>query len=132
AGRGTAGGRRALPRDPALRTTLGWSYELLAPGERVVLRRLCVFAGRFTLDDVEAVCITGGEPAAQALHLVSSLVDKSLVIKEEAKSIACYRLHETMREYAGLKLREAGEQEAVELRSADFYVSACRRRAQDS
>src|SRR5215831_4077519 len=128
----TAGGQAALPRHQTLRTTIDWSYELLAPGERVVLRRLCVFAGRFTLDDVEAVCITGGEPAAQALHLVSSLVDKSLVIKEEAKSIACYRLHETMREYAGLKLREAGEQEAVELRCADFYVSACRQRAADS
>ena len=128
----TAGGQAALPRHQTLRTTIDWSYELLGPEERVVLRRLCVFAGRFTLDDVEAVCITDGEPAAQALHLVSSLVDKSLVIKEEAKSIACYRLHETMREYAGLKLREAGEQEAVELRCADFYVSACRRRAEDS
>src|SRR5262252_10361420 len=128
----TAGGRAALPRHQTLRTTIDWSHDLLPPEERILLRRLCVFAGRFTLDDVEAVCITDGEPAAQALHLVSSLVDKSLVIKEEAKSVACYRLHETMREYAGLKLREAGEQEAIELRRADYYVSACRRRAEDS
>jgi predicted ATPase/DNA-binding CsgD family transcriptional regulator len=125
----TGGGRAALPRHQTLRTTIDWSHELLAPEERVLLRRLCAFAGRFTLDDVEAVCITGGEPAHQALGLVSSLVDKSLVIKEEARSVACYRLHETMREYAGLKLREAGEQEAIELRAADYYVSACRRRA---
>src|SRR5215472_3310132 len=128
----TAGGRAALPRHQTLRTTIDWSHDLLPPEERILLRRLCVFAGRFTLDDVEAVCITDCEPAAQALHLVSSLVDKSLVIKEEAKSVACYRLHETMREYAGLKLREAGEQEAIELRRADYYVSACWRRAADA
>jgi len=128
----TAGGRAALPRHQTLRTTIDWSYELLAPEERGLLRRLCVFGGRFTLDDVAAVCVTDGDPAAQALHLVSSLVDKSLVIKEEAKSVACYRLHETMREYAGLKLREAGEQEAIELRCANYYVSACWRLAADS
>src|SRR5215467_1490217 len=127
----TAGGRAALPRHQTLRTTIDWSHDLLPPEERILLRRLCVFAGRFTLDDVEAVCITDGDPAAQALHLVSSLVDKSLVIKEEAKSVACYRLHETMREYAGLKLREAGEQEAIELRCANHYVSACWRLAAD-
>ena len=128
----TSGGRGALPRHQTLRTTIDWSHELLAPEERVLLRRLCAFAGRFTLDDVEAVSITDDEPADQTLHLVSSLVDKSLLIKEEAKSIACYRLHETMREYAGVKLKEAGEQEAVDLRCADYYVAACRRRARDA
>jgi predicted ATPase/DNA-binding CsgD family transcriptional regulator len=128
----TGGGRAALPRHQTLRTTIDWSYDLLTPEERRLLRRLCVFAGRFTLDDVAAACITDGEPVDQALPLVSSLIDKSLVVKEEAKSVACYRLHATMREYAGLKLRESGEQEAIELRCADYYVSACRRRARDS
>ncbi len=128
----TAGGRAAVPRHQTLRMTIDWSHDLLAAEERVLLRRLCVFAGRFTLDDVAAVCITDGEPPAQALNLVSSLVDKSLVIKEEAKSIACYRLHETMREYAILKLREAGEHVAVGLRCADYYVSECRRRTVDA
>jgi predicted ATPase/DNA-binding CsgD family transcriptional regulator len=128
----TAGGRAALPRHQTLRTAIDWSHDQLAPAERVLLRRLCVFAGRFTLDDVESVCITDGEPAAQALDLTSSLVDKSLVIKEDARSVACYRMHESMREYAGLKLREAGEQQAIELRCADYYVSACRRRTADS
>ena len=128
----TAGGRGALPRHQTLQTTIDWSHDLLTPQERVLLRRLCVFAGRFTLDDVEAVCVTDGDPATQALHLVSSLVDKSLVIKEEARRVACYRLHETMREYAGHKLRESGEQDAIELRCADYYVSACSRRAADA
>ena len=68
-------------------------------------------------------------PAAQALDLLSSLVDKSLVMKEDADGLACYRLHETMREFAGLKLPEAGEQEAVELRCAEYYRSTCQRSA---
>ena len=119
----TGGSRAALPRHQTLRTTIEWSHDLLADGERAVLRRSCVFAGRFTLEDVESVCTSGDAPAAQALDLLSSLVDKSLVMKEDANGLACYRLHETMREFAGLKLAEAGEEEAVELRCAEYYRS---------
>src|SRR5215467_14600561 len=52
----TGGGRAALPRHQTLQTTIDWSHELLPAGERTLLRRLCVFAGRFTLEDVESVC----------------------------------------------------------------------------
>jgi predicted ATPase/DNA-binding CsgD family transcriptional regulator len=123
------GSRAALPRHQTLRTTVDWSHELLAADERTLLRRLCVFASRFTLEDVESVCTTGDVPAAYALDLLSSLVDKSLVMKEDVRGLACYRLHETMREYAGLKLREAGEEGVVELRCAEHYRSMCRRSA---
>ncbi len=119
----TGGSRAALPRHQTLRTTIEWSHDLLADGERAVLRRSCVFAGRFTLEDVESVCTFGDAPAAQALDLLSSLVDKSLVMREDANGLACYRLHETMREFAGLKLAEAGEEEAVESRCAEYYRS---------
>jgi len=121
----TGGSRAALPRHQTLRTTIEWSYDLLTPAERTLLRRLCVFAGRFMLDDVELVCSSGDVPAARALDLLSSLIDKSLVIKEDTGGAACYRLHETMREYARLRLHEAGEQDAVELRCADYYLSRC-------
>ena len=121
----TGGSHAALPRHQTLRTTIEWSHDLLSDGERAVLRRSRAFAGRFTLDDVESVCGSGDVPAAQALDLLSSLVDKSLVMKEDARGLACYRLHETMREFAGLKLREAGEEEAVELRCAEYYRSRC-------
>jgi predicted ATPase/DNA-binding CsgD family transcriptional regulator len=121
----TGGSRAALPRHQTLQTTIDWSHELLAASERALLRRLCVFAGRFTLDDVESVCISDDVPPANTLNLLSSLVEKSLVMREDARSLACYRLHETMREYAGLKLREAGEQETTELRFVDYYVSRC-------
>ncbi|MGN6174432.1 MAG: LuxR C-terminal-related transcriptional regulator, partial [Streptosporangiaceae bacterium] len=119
----TGGSHAALPLHHTLRTTIEWSHDLLSDGERAVLRRSRAFAGRFTLDDVESVCGSGDVPAAQALDLLSSLVDKSLVMKEDARGLACYRLHETMREFAGLKLRESGEQEAVELRCAEYYRS---------
>jgi predicted ATPase/DNA-binding CsgD family transcriptional regulator len=121
----TGGSGAALPRHQTLRTTIEWSHDLLTDGERAVLRRSRVFAGRFILDDVESVCSFGDVPVAQALDVVSSLVDKSLVMKEDAQGLACYRLHETMREFAGLKLREAGEEETSELRCAEYYRSTC-------
>ncbi len=126
----TGGSRAALPRHQTLRTTIEWSHDLLGSDERTLLRRLCVFAGRFTLEDVEAVCTSDDVPAAHALDLLSSLVDKSLVMKQDAPGLACYRLHETMREFAALELREAGEEEVVELRCVEYYVSSCRRSAE--
>ncbi len=119
----TGGTRAALPRHQTLRTTIEWSHDLLTGDERAVLRRSCAFAGRFTLEDVESVCTSEDVPAARALDVLSSLVDKSLVMKEDANGLACYRLHETMREFAGLRLADAGEQEAVELRCAEYYRS---------
>ena len=121
----TGGSRAALPRHQTLQTTIDWSYELLVANERTLLRRLCVFAGRFTLDDVESVCISDDVPAPGALDLLTSLVEKSLVMKEDTRSLACFRLHETMREYARLKLQEAHELETVELRCVSYYVSRC-------
>jgi predicted ATPase/DNA-binding CsgD family transcriptional regulator len=121
----TGGSRAALPRHQTLRTTIEWSHDLLSDGERAVLRRTCAFAGRFTLEDVEAVCTSDDVPAAQALDLLSSLVDKSLVMKEDAAGLACYRLHETMREFAVLKLAAVGEDQAVELRCAGYYQARC-------
>jgi predicted ATPase len=77
----TGGSRAALPRHQTLRTTIEWSHDLLTGGERAVLRRSCAFAGRFTLEDVESVCTSEDVPAAQVLDVLSSLVDKSLVMK---------------------------------------------------
>ncbi|GAA2215347.1 LuxR family transcriptional regulator [Nonomuraea monospora] len=146
------GGTRALPRHQTLRTTIDWSHDLLDPAEQALLRRLCVFAGRFTLEDVEAVCANDAPPAPRdadvvgpptlrdadmarvgdgpsVLDRLASLVDKSLVIKEDARALACYRLHETMREYAALKLREAGEEEALARRFTAHYTALCLRAA---
>ena len=119
----TGGARAALPRHQTLRTAIDWSHDLLVAEERTLLRRLCVFAGRFTLEDAESICAFGDVQADKAVDLLSSLVDKSLVGKEDVRNVACFRLHETMREYASEKLSEAGEQQQVERRCTDHYVS---------
>ncbi len=121
----TGGGRAALPRHQTLETAIDWSFDLLTEPERALFRKLCVFAGRFTLDDVEAVC-------HGTLTLMSSLVDKSLVIKEDARGVACYRLHETMREYAQKKLQDADEVEATGERCTAYFVTRCQARALDA
>ena len=115
----TGGGRAALPRHQTLETAIDWSHDLLTETERTLLRRLCVFTGRFTLEDVEAVCVP------HALGPLGSLVEKSLVVREDFRGLPCYRLHETMREYAARKLRDAHEDEAVERRCTDYYVARC-------
>jgi predicted ATPase/DNA-binding CsgD family transcriptional regulator len=111
----TGGSRAALPRQQTLRTTIDWSYDLLSEHEQTLFRALCVFAGRFTLEDIEAVCGPG------SLDRLSSLVDRSLAIKEDAQGAACYRLHETIREYAALRMRKAGEEEDLEERCLEHY-----------
>jgi predicted ATPase/DNA-binding CsgD family transcriptional regulator len=112
----TGGGRAALPRHQTLETAIDWSHDLLNRDERAMFRRLCVFAGRFTMQDAEVVC-------AGTLELMSSLVDKSLVIKEDARGVAGYRLHETMREYARNKLQQSGESTATIEKCVDYYVT---------
>ena len=119
-------GRGTLPRHQTLRLAIEWSHDLLTPDERTLLRRLSVFAGRFTLEDVEAVCAADDVPQRDVLDLVASLVDKSLVTADVTRGVACYRLHETMREFARLRLREAGEEDAVEERCVAYFVSRCR------
>jgi predicted ATPase/DNA-binding CsgD family transcriptional regulator len=125
----TGGGRAALPRHQTLRTTIDWSYDLLTAPEQMLFRRLCVFAGRFTLEDVESVCTSHEGPAIGALDVLSALVDKSLVIKEDIRGLACYRLHETLREYASIKLRDAREEELLGERCIEHYRTTCLRSA---
>jgi hypothetical protein len=109
----TSGSRAALPRHQTLRTAIDWSHDLLDADERIMLRRLGVFAARFTLEDVQGVCTSEGLPAARVLDVLNSLIDKSLVSAEPAGPVAFYRLYETIREYARLRLREAGEDELL-------------------
>ena len=78
----TGGSRVALPRHRTLRATMDWSYGLLAEPERILLRRLAVFAGGWTLEAAEAVCGGDGIPEAEVLDLLAGLVDKSLVVLE--------------------------------------------------
>ena len=117
----TGGRRTALPRHQTLRATLDWSYELLPEPERLVMRRLAVFAGDFTADAVSSVAAGGEIAASEAVCSLANLVTKSLVMAEVGSVIAHYRLHETTRAYALEKLAESGEFEQVARRHANYY-----------
>ncbi len=116
----TGGHRTALQRHQTLRATLDWSYELLAEPERVVLRRLTVFAGAFSLESASAVATSAGISASDVVDCVVNLVAKSL-LSAGGSAVAQYRLLETTRAYAIEKLREAGELEAFARRHAEHY-----------
>jgi len=96
----TGGSRVALERQQTLRALVSWSYDLLQEKEKIVLDRLSVFAAGFDLEAAEAVC--GADPIApeEVLDLVSSLVEKSLVMVEQAADASRYGLLETIREFA--------------------------------
>jgi predicted ATPase/DNA-binding SARP family transcriptional activator len=120
----TAGSRTAIPRHQTLRATIDWSYDLLTEQERILLRRLSVFAGGFTLEAAEAVC-SQGMRQSNILDLLGRLVDKSLVIVEADSEVSGtrYRLLETIRQYALEKLVETGEASVIRDRHLDFYLS---------
>jgi non-specific serine/threonine protein kinase len=132
----TVGSRTALPRHQTLRASIDWSHDLLSDAERILFRRLAVFAGGFTLEDAEAVCphpqmddqIAGAEPEraarrdsataarldrADILPFLAGLIDKSLVHVDGRDGDVRYTLLETVRQYARECLREADEIELL-------------------
>ena len=119
--------RTAVPRHQTLRASVDWSYNLLGEEERVVLRRLAVFAGGFTLDAAEEVCSEGGIARVNVLDIVTRLVDRSLVQVGEEASAARYRLLETIRQYAWERLAESGERDLVRARHLRYFVELAER-----
>jgi predicted ATPase/DNA-binding winged helix-turn-helix (wHTH) protein len=117
----TGGRRTALPRHQALRATLDWSYELLAEPERVILRRLAVFAGPFGLEAAAAVTASPELAAVDVIEGLLGLVTKSIVVVEGEGAVARYRLLDTTRAYALEKLEERGERERLTHRHAEYY-----------
>jgi len=105
----TAGDRSAAPRQRTLRAAIEWSYELLTDPERALFRRLSIFSG-WSLEMAEQVCADEEIPAAEVLGLTAALVDKSLVVLDpELLGQARYRMLDTIREYAALRLAQADE-----------------------
>jgi len=122
----TGGSRTALPRQQTLRATIDWSHSLLTEGEKVLLRRLSVFRGSWTLDAAEEVC--GNEPirVIGVLDLLTGLVNKSLVSTFELISETRYRMLETIRTYAAEKLVEIQEIAHLRDRHLEFYINLSR------
>jgi predicted ATPase len=107
------GGRRdALPRQQTLRALLEWSHARLSDRERVLLRRLAVFAGDWTLEAAEAVCAGEGLTSSEVLHGLARVVGASLVgvVVEQEDEQPRYRLLETVRAHAREGLRASGEE----------------------
>jgi predicted ATPase/class 3 adenylate cyclase len=117
----TGGSRTALERHQTLQALIDWSHDLLSDDERLVLRRLSVFAGGWSLDAAQAVC---AEPLGEVLDTLARLADKSLVTVDESREAAeaRYRLLETIRQYARDKLLASGESERIRDRHLEHYL----------
>ncbi len=105
-----------LPRQQTLQALIDWSYGLLRPDEATLFNRLAVFAGGWTLDATEAIFNDDG------LDILIELVEQSLVIFGYDPARKRYRMHETIRQYAGEKLRLSGEEPAILARHAHYYA----------
>ncbi|MDV7355903.1 protein kinase [Rhodococcus oxybenzonivorans] len=117
----TLGSRGAPTRQQTLRLSIDWSYELCSQQEQQLWAQLSVFAGSFELDAAEGVC-AGPPHAEDLLDTVTSLVDKSILIREESASVVRFRMLETLRDYGSEKLTEAGEADRLRRRHRDWYL----------
>jgi predicted ATPase len=123
----TAGPRTLLPRQRTLRAVVDWSYDLLDPSERLLFERLSVFPGSVRLEAVEAVCAGSGIAEADVADLLSRLVDKSLVMMGRGPMGTRYSMLQTLAEYAGERLGEAGGPGALRRRHAEWLLALARR-----
>jgi predicted ATPase len=122
----TGGAADAPARQRTQRETIRWSYDLLDPAEQRGFRALAVFHGSFSLAAVKAVTGAAGI-AGRVLETLGSLVDKSLVIVHETPGDdARFGMLETIREFAGERLREAGEAPELERRHFAFALATVR------
>jgi predicted ATPase len=112
----------APTRQQTLQATLQWSHDLLEPDERLLFRRLAVFAGGFELGAVEAVCAGDGLERSEIVDVLARLVEKSLVACGDLAGQARYRLLETVRLYAKEQLDAAGETRALADRHAQWAL----------
>ena len=113
-----------LPRHQTLQATIDWSYELLTEKDRVLFRRLAVFAGGFTLEAAEAACTGDGIEQSEILDGLARLVSKSLIVAEILEQReARYHLLETIREYAFHRLRESGEENKMRGHHCDWFLA---------
>ncbi len=131
----TGGSRTALPRQQTLRALIDWSYDLLTNQEKTLLNRLAVFADGWTLEAAEYVGAdadsfggdgeerTGSLEEWEVLDVLTSLVDKSLVVAHTEGSHTRYRLLETVRQYARDRLTESGAGLAVRARHSNYFLT---------
>jgi predicted ATPase len=114
------GGPKDLPgRQQTIRASVTWSYDLLTDEERMLFRRLSVFAGGWTIEGAEAIA-----PSIDMIGVLGRLVEASLVIREPGEDR--YRMLEPVREYASEIMEESGEAHEIRGRHAAFYLALAR------
>lgn len=119
-----AGGPRLeQPRHRAVRASIDWSYGLLGERERVLLRRISVFAGGWDLDSLAAVCAGDGLEAAELPALLEQLVLHSIVLVDRSGPATRYSLLESIRQYARERLVDAGEATALADRHVGYFLA---------
>jgi predicted ATPase/DNA-binding SARP family transcriptional activator len=118
----TGGSRTALPRQQTLRASIDWSYSLLDEAERLLLQRLSVFYGGWSLEQAVDVCGFGGLDEFAVIDGLAQLAGKSLLLVKKSGGRARYRMLETIREYAGEKLFESNESSQMRTRHLDAFT----------
>ena len=118
----TGGRRTSLERHKTLQATIDWSYDLLSDKEKTIFHHSSVFVGGFDLEAFEHICGTAAVENEELLDLLTSLIEKSLVITKTVESGAYrYQLLETIRHYAKEKLLESGESDTARETHYQYY-----------
>ena len=115
------GGRNVPDRQHSLRNCMDWSFELCEKPEQRLWARLSVFSGSFELDAVEGICAGEDLVGADLLDLTASLIDKSVLGREDHGPVVRYRMLETVRAYGNDRLRASGEYAVLLRRHRDWY-----------
>ncbi len=116
----TTGSRGAPARQQTLQWCIDWSHELCSQAERELWARLTVFSGGFELDAIEGIC-ADAMTSSQVVDVVASLIDKSILIRDEVAGAVRYRLLETLRDYGMQRLQETSEFASLLRRHRDWY-----------
>ena len=103
---------RDLPgRHRDITSAIAWSHDLLPDNERLVFRRLSVFAGSWTIAD--AVAVTPVLTEYDVVAAVESLLEKSLVHRVDVAGSetdeARFSMLFSVREFAATQLDDSGE-----------------------
>lgn len=105
--------RNVLPRHRNMRVVIDHSWNLLTSEEQNAFKKLSVFRGGFSKAAAEAV-------AGASLHILSALVDKSLL---RVDNTGRYNLHKLVRQYSEEHLRKfPADWEQAQAQHSHYYL----------
>ena len=118
------GGGRDLPtRQQTLRDAIAWSYDLLEEEPRTLFQRLGIFAGGWSLEAAERVCMDGAA-GMDVLEGLEVLVQNSLVRRyENDLGDSRFRMLQTIREFATQQLEDSGGHAEMRAAHAAYFLA---------